>query len=44
MAGSPAVSRQVSDDEDEEDTEFRLAPDPEDAVFFNTRSGSEASD
>lgn len=43
MAGSPALSRQVSDDEDSEDEEFRLAPDQEDAVFTRMRSGSEAS-
>jgi len=41
--GSPALSRQVSDDEDEEDLEFRCAPDPEDAVVFRARSGSESS-
>lgn len=41
--GSPSLSRQVSDDEEEEDTESRCAPDPEDLVYFRARSSSEGS-
>lgn len=41
--GSPALSRQVSDNEEEEDLDFRCAPDPEDAIQFRARSLSDSS-
>jgi len=42
---SPAISRQVSDDEDEEDTHFRLVPDAstEDFSKFRSRQSSDTS-
>ncbi|XP_057289340.1 glycogen [starch] synthase, muscle-like [Hydractinia symbiolongicarpus] len=41
--GSPSLSRQVSDDEEEEDTEFRCGYDSDDAVKFRARSTSDGS-
>jgi len=41
--GSPALSRQVSDDEEDEDAEARCNPDPDDLVFIKGRSSSSSS-
>lgn len=42
VVGSPSLSRQVSDEEAEEDLESRCAPDPDDLVLFRARRASDA--
>ncbi|XP_065646602.1 glycogen [starch] synthase, muscle isoform X2 [Hydra vulgaris] len=39
---SPSISRQVSDDEDDADADFRCAPDPDDNIFGSRRNSSES--